>query len=413
MESELGDLSETVKPVVLTPMGLPSRQGFRVQHLMYAIGICALVAWMTIIAGLWFLTGSIFLLVAGAIGLAMVVVRRGVMQQESLLWALAIASERSMPLAPAALAFSDQFSGSYRIKVQIFAHELEKGTPFPLALNLVGGLLNAESELLARVGWATGTLSKALRLAASAKASRQAAWAGLAGRFAYFAFVIFNIQVVSGIIVYLIAPKFRAIFADFGIALPRVTVLTLQATDFLSRYFYLSFPLLVIQVVAFALVPLALLGLFHMNVPLVDYLFRRRHSALILRSLSLTTEGGRPIGEGLEILAADYPSSWVRKRLVLVRQDVERGIDWVDSLGDHGLLRPADEAVLSSSQRASNLPWALREMAEANERRLGYRLQLLSQILFPIMILALGLAVLVFAVAYFSPVVKLIEVLAR
>ena len=56
----------------------------------------------------------LFLMVAGAVGLGVVLVRWSSTQRESLLWALAIASERSMPLSEAALAFSDQFTGVFR-----------------------------------------------------------------------------------------------------------------------------------------------------------------------------------------------------------------------------------------------------------------------------------------------------------
>ena len=409
VDRELEESPEAAKPVVLTPVSTPGREGLRVQHLMYAIGVSAILAWTTMMLGLWFLTGSIFLLVAGAIGLAVVLVRRAAMQQESLLWALAIASERSMPLAPAALAFGEQFSGSYQIRVQILADELNEGATLPEALDKVRGLLNPESELLVRVGWATGTLPQSLRLAAAAKTSRQATWGALAGRFAYFGFILFDVQVVSGFLLYFIAPKYQSIFQNFGIPLPWMTQFTLRVTHSFVNYFYLSLPILLLEVALFAAVPLGLFGLFNLNIPWLDYFFRRRHSTLILRALALTAEGDRPINEGLATLAKNYPSSWVRKRLVLVRKEAEGGADWIESLGDHGLLRPLDEAVLASALRAGNLPWALGEMADANDRRLGYRLQLMIQMLFPFLVLALGVLVLIFAVAYFSPVVRLIE----
>jgi len=53
--------------------------------------------------------------------------------------------------------------------------------------------------------------------------------------------------------------------------------------------------------------------------------------------------------------------------------------------------------------------WALRETASASERRIGYRLQFWLQTLFPVLVIAMGGFVLVFCVAYFSPIVILIE----
>src|SRR5262249_47459697 len=169
---------------------------------------------------------------------------------------------------------------------------------------------------------------------------------------------------------------------------------------------------LLLETLFLACLPLALFGLLRWELPFFSALFRRRHATLILRALALTAEGRKPILAGIATLSQAYPSRWVRRRLVEGRRDVERGGDWVESLGDHGLIRPSDEAVLTSAQRAGNLGWALAELAEANERRLGYRLQLWLQLLFPALVFALGLLVFVMAVAYFSPIVKLIEVLS-
>lgn len=402
------------KPVELTPVPEPlsGPGGLRVQHLMFAVVLCALLVWLTMVMGAWILFFGILAVFIGSIGLTVVLARRGSTQQESLLWALAIAAERSQPLAPAALAFSGQFSGGFRARVQIFAALLEQGVSVPDALDEVGGLLNPEAELLVRVGATTGSLPHALRVAAAGRVTRQTAWGGIATRFAYLTVVLMKIQVVTAFIVYFIAPKYEAIFKDFGVALPQMTVTTLTVSHFLIRYFPLFLLLLVAEVVVFMLIPLGLFGVFRVDVPLIDVLFRRRHSALILRSLALTTEGGRPIPEGISVLARDYPSGWAKRRLRRVALEVERGADWIEQLTDNGLIRHSDEAVLASAQRAGNLPWALAEMAEANERRLGYRLQFWLQMLFPLLVVALGALVFVVAVAYFSPIVRLIEVLS-
>jgi protein transport protein HofC len=73
------------------------------------------------------------------------------------------------------------------------------------------------------------------------------------------------------------------------------------------------------------------------------------------------------------------------------------------------LIGQAEYSVLQAAQRVGNLPWALREMAAGSHRRLVYRLQAWLQILFPLVILVYGAVVGVFVVAYFAPLVALIE----
>jgi protein transport protein HofC len=381
--------------------------------MMYAVGATALVFWVATIAGLWLITGSIVLLVAMAIGGAVLFARKTATQQESLLWALAVAAERGVPLSPAALAFSDQFDTSYRWRAQLLAALLDQGKTLPEALDEVPGLVTREAQVLLRTGWATGTLPKALREAAALRAARQAAWGSVAGRLAYLIGILMAMQTVGGFVLYFITPKFEAIFRDFGIPLPQVTILTIHVGHWLVGRGLIPVVLLAVgEVLALVLLLFGLFNVFQWDIPLVDALFRRRHASLLLRALALTIEGGHPVTLGVGVEAEEYPSGWVRRRLRKVRLDVEHGGDWVESLRDHGLISRSDAAVLAAAQRAGNLTWALRETSNSAERRFGYRVQLWTQTLFPVVVLSIGFLVMVYAVAYFFPIVRLIERLA-
>jgi protein transport protein HofC len=88
--------------------------------------------------------------------------------------------------------------------------------------------------------------------------------------------------------------------------------------------------------------------------------------------------------------------------------DVQQGDDWCESLARHNLIKPADEAVLQSALRAGNLGWALRQLAGSQRRRFAYRVQTLSQITFPPVVIIAGIVVAVFVVGCFVPLVDLI-----
>ena len=84
------------------------------------------------------------------------------------------------------------------------------------------------------------------------------------------------------------------------------------------------------------------------------------------------------------------PRRLVRERLRLASELTVKGLDFVEALRINGLISRADAGVLTSSQRAGNLTWALRELAESGDRRLGYRIQALTQVLFIVSILSMG-----------------------
>jgi protein transport protein HofC len=156
----------------------------------------------------------------------------------------------------------------------------------------------------------------------------------------------------------------------------------------------------------------AILGIPPWHLPLIDRLFIRRHSALIFRCVARLVEGKRPLAQGFASLARTYPTVWIRKRLAEVAREVNGGDDWCESLARHGLIRPAEAALLESARRVGNLPWALREAAESSERRLAYRFQFWLLWISPLLVLTLGAIVFMVAVAYFVPLVMLIQRLA-
>jgi type II secretory pathway component PulF len=392
--------------VQLNPLAPPQRGGLRLQHLMFAVVVFALLIWLAVVALAWLVTFSLVLLAACVVGLVVVVIRRDTSQQESLLWALAIAAERGLPLSPAAVAFADQFGAGFRWRCQMLAALLDEGKTLPEAIDAVPGLLSREAAVLVKTGCSTGRLAEALKYAASARQTRQDAWGAAAAGLTYLVTVVLAMFVNVGFVMYWIIPKFEAIFSDFGVPLPAMTIFTIKASHFVIKYVYVWFPLLVIALVA---LPFRVFSLFQWDVPLLDRLYRRRHSALLLRSLALSVRGGKPIVDGIASLGTDYPSAWVRAQLRKVDADVRNGGDWVGSLYQQGLIRPAEAAVLGSSQRVGNLEWALLEMASASDRRFGYRLQFWSQLLFPFVIVMLGLFVMVVTVSFFLPLVSLIS----
>ncbi len=92
---------------------------------------------------------------------------------------------------------------------------------------------------------------------------------------------------------------------------------------------------------------------------------------------------------------------------------IRAGTAWTVSLRRQELVAASEQAVLEAAQRVGNLAWALREMADRSRRRMVHRMEVLSRVLFPLGLLALGFAVLVIVVAYFTPLIFLISRLSQ
>jgi type II secretory pathway component PulF len=391
---------------------------WRLSHLMYAVAAVAILLWLgivvagSVLAVLLMAAGLLLFLFVGAMGSMAILAWGSATKQEALLNILAIAADRRMPLAPAVAAFADQYHGIRRRRMMHLAARLNWGATLPDALAGSGSLVTRDATLLAWVGQESGQLPKALRTAAESRSTHLPIWTSIAARLAYILVLMLVIQIICSFILYYIVPKFESIFRDFNLPLPRVTIMVIEAAHYLIAFAPVTSLVPLAEVILLIFLPVSFLGWGSYTVPVFDRLLGRRHTALVLRSLSLFVAGGKPIALGLSVLAAHYPAFWFRRRLRGADKYVRGGVDWIEALRRHRVIRAADAAVLASAESVGNLAWALEELAETAERRLATRVQLLIQTSFPLVVVILGILVFILATAYFLPLVSIIQKLA-
>jgi type II secretory pathway component PulF len=382
---------------------------WRLRHMMGLVAIIAVALWLVITLRWLILVAIVLMGFAMIVGLGFVLARLRMSRQDSLLGLLAIAAERGMPLSPAVAAFADQFRGKTRRRAMNVIARLDSGGLLPEALAETPKAVSRDAVLMAWVGQVTGMLPQALRLAGTLRAAQLSLWMATATRLAYLMGVFLAVQCVMAFLVYKSFPRhMEAIFRDFGLRLPEITNVVARLSEMLFDYAPVSIMVGISEVLLFMYIPFSFGGWMNYNVPILDRLLTRRHTALILRALSLVIESNKPIAIGLSTLSNHYPTKWVRRRLVRVETDVRLGSDWIDSLWRAGLLRMADVEVLGSAASVGNLPWALRELAETSERRQTNRIQSALQTLFPLVVILIGLAIALLTLAYFLPLVILI-----
>jgi type II secretory pathway component PulF len=372
--------------------------------------VCALFFWfLKETQELWGWRIGVFgLAVVLVIVLAILLTRRRSINQEALLRCLAIAAGRALPLHLAIEAIAGQFNPRYRRRVLRVAGALSWGEPLPQALKQ-SKVVPLDALVLIRAGWESGAPAGALREAANAQETRQRTWSALVGRLAYILFVLWFIQAIATYIMTRVAPRLEAICRSYSIEVPELTSIAFAIGHEVAPLWPLAVVMLVVELLLIVVLPFGLKNSWSWNIPLVGRFFVQRHSALILRALAGVVEAGRPLTTGLEALARDYPTRWVRRRLSWVLRDLNGGADWCAALRVRGLVRPGGAAVLDAARRAGNVAWALRETAENGERRLAYRLRAWLQVLFPLAVIGMGALVFLFAIVYFTPLVRLIE----
>lgn len=393
-------------------------------------------------------------------------------EHRALLWSLAVAAERGIPLPEAARAYADETRGGTSQRALRLAQALEAGQPLSRAVRSARLRLAAPMRLAIGLGETLGILGPAMRQQLDDSQQADAALRDTLVRFTYLTVVVLALQGVLTFAMLKIVPVFQKMFEEFGLKLPAMTQSIINVSNWFLAYGWAyaliltTIPLIVVgivlcmallqwsidkgadwipwlanrpairvilalvvmtafclpfalQVFAFSPLPVLLiavalyyLGLFPRDLPLLWRLFRRYDGAMIMRGLALAVRKDVPLPRAMELVVEQYPMRYASRALSDATVRVKGGMPWAESLRQAGLIAQSDVAVLASAQRAGNLPWALEEMAESALRRTNYRLQVALQMFFPPAVMLLGMAVAFFVIGLFLPLIALIQGLA-
>ena len=88
---------------------------------------------------------------------------------------------------------------------------------------------------------------------------------------------------------------------------------------------------------------------------------------------------------------------------------LKRGEDGWQVMQRERFITAHECSLLQAAQRAGNLPWVLKQLAESIERRFDYRLGQLGETLQPVFVLCVGVTVLLICVSIFFPFIQLVR----
>lgn len=342
----------------------------------------------------------------------MVVGRYRGAENRTLMWCLAAAAERGIPLEQAARAYSMERSDELGIRAARLAELLEGGTPLSLALADTRVRLPLDTLVAVRIGIETGDLGTALAKVGKHDDDADTLLRSIFEKVFYLAVVA---NVLLGILTFImlkIVPVYAKMFEEFALELPMMTQLLVAFSDYIVDYWFLYFPFS-IWLPLFLLVGLLhYIGWLPRNLPLINWFVLRLDGGLVMRCLALSIKQQRPLPEMIWLLAKLYPKSSVRKRLLCAGQALNNGEHWCQALRQAKLLRPSDVAILTAAERSGNLEWALEEMADSSIRRLAYRLRLAVNVLFPAVLFIFGMFIGFVVISLFLPLISLIQGLA-
>ncbi|MFO0979210.1 MAG: type II secretion system F family protein [Planctomycetaceae bacterium] len=339
------------------------------------------------------------------------------LRQTSLLMLLAGSLGHGDSLLQGLKACESESDGEWAGKVAQLRTLLEVGHPLSNAVSMVGDLLPNQTITAIRIGEKTGCLpavllDEARRISGDIPKDQST---GITLETLLFWGLMLS-SVVMSIVTFLmvfIVPKMKEIFIGFGTELPGPMVLLIEVSDLLiSKAYVFLMPLGAATIYGLWLFYRRTRHrLIHGFYRLERY-FPRLWVPGLLRMMSLSVATNQPVSLSLDAMMQDMPDGPVAEKFSQLRHRVHQGDDPVVAMGETGLLRQREMLFLHSALRSHHLDWALRHLALEMDRRRSLWRTYLPEVLGPIFVLMMGLVVLFVCVAFFTPLVKLINDLA-
>ena len=336
-------------------------------------------------------------------------------RRAAVLWLMAVAMRRGLPLAEELEAFSGTLLHGDAGHARQIAGRLRAGESLSQALTAQPGLLPPEAEVMVHVGTRTNQLPAALSDAAT-RQIRMPAVVDIGGSPALTAFYLTAVPTVMLLILsglmYFIVPKYRMIFEDFGVQMPPVSEWLIDASAIFADA--ASF-LCVIAVIVPILASIWTLIRLSRGKPVAPFNPYRDPPRVptFLRGLALAADAQRPLTEALEALAVAYRSSGARRQFNRTLTQVRAGTSIWRASEEVGLLRGNDARLLAAAERVGNLPWALRFLADRRDSRRRRAIAVAFEVFQPLLVIGLGCVVFFVFIGMFMPLIKLIDDLSK
>jgi general secretion pathway protein F len=249
---------------------------------------------------------------------------------------------------------------------------------------------------MVEAGEASGTLELVLARLADFLESSNKLTTKVQSALAYPAFMVLMSMVTVTIMMVVVVPKISSIFEDFGEALPWYTRLLIFTSDVFVGYWWLLGTLLglgIWQFLRWQATPAgrAKWDKFVLDVPLFGRLFLMVAVARFARTLSTLLKSGVPLLRAMEITRNVLGNVELMRVVEEAASSIREGESIAAPLKRSGRFPPIVTHMIAVGERSGQLEEMLENVATAYDQQVDGKVQTLTSLLEPMMIVIMGL----------------------
>jgi type IV pilus assembly protein PilC len=231
------------------------------------------------------------------------------------------------------------------------------------------------------------------------------------------AYPLFLLAASFGMVMFLtvyVVPKMSTLFEGFNRELPVPTQVVVGISHFVSGNFYWLAPSVIAAAVGLYLwtrTPSGALALdrFLLHLPIVSVLIKQLATAQMTRSLATLLAGGITLVESWEIAAESITNRELRARSAATLPMIREGRSFTESLESAGWIPPLALDMVGVGERSGSLREMLEEVADFYDRESEVRLEQLTTVLEPAILLVMGGVVVTILLSIYLPIIQSIS----
>jgi len=308
--------------------------------------------------------------------------------------------DADMPLSEGLRTLARQVEkASFRKIISEVAEAVEGGSLLSAALAQYPNLFSQFYLKLIQSGEISGKLHESLLYLADYVERSQSINSQIKGALAYPAFIVFTLVIVGIMMVVYVLPQLLAIFDEVGaVDLPITTVILIWVTSFVNGNLLMIILLLTAAIFLFVYFIKTSDGRdwldnLKVRVPSLGVIVRNLYLARIAESLSTLMKAGIPIIDSLRITSELVGNNLYRNIMIDAENTVKGGGSISSALSKYKEIPPLFSSMISIGERTGKMDFILEHVAKFYKSESENSIQGISQIIEPVLILVLGVAV--------------------
>ncbi len=303
---------------------------------------------------------------------------------------------------------------AFRQVIAGLASEVQEGYLLSQAFRKYPQVFSATNCQVIRASEQTGNIEVGLRQVAGYLERRVVTAQRVKRAMAYPVLVLLMALVVFFLLVTVALPPLVRLFTSLGVALPWTTMIIISLADFVISYkFYLlcGILLLIIAAAVYVRLPAGKLSVHRLTLrlPVISSISLQQNIYHFCETSSVLLKAGLQLPQVMDIATQAMDNSVIRQTLQRVKEGVLQGESLSRAMAAIDLIPRLLVEMLAVGEKTGNIDASLATLADYYRQRVDQRINVLTAIIEPLLIIIVGLLVAFIALSMIMPLYSILR----